>query len=199
MMTRRPLAIAAALLVGLSFSVPASAQFGREEIARPDADELYADRAVEKGWYDDAIERYQTACKDTSRQTAVWARNCRKLADIYRKGQGVRQDYPRAQSLYHRACFEGDDAVACSQQAHVSFKGNDGDVDLPYARKLYKAACDLGDQTACAGYGSMLYRGQGGPMQRTTGKQYIQNACAAGDEWACERARGFGLPERQGL
>ena len=81
----------------------------------------------------------------------------------------------------------------------MSFKGNDGDVDLPYARKLYKAACDLGDQTACAGYGSMLYRGQGGPMQRTTGKQYIQNACAAGDEWACERARGFGLPERQGL
>ncbi|MEQ9316104.1 MAG: tetratricopeptide repeat protein [Henriciella sp.] len=198
MMTRILLALAA-LATAVAFTPTASAQFGREQIARPDADELYADRAVTKGWFDDAVDRYSAACNDLDRQKAVRARNCRKLADIYRKGQFGPQNYEKARWLYDRACFTGGDADACMQQAHISFAGNDGEVDYPYARKLYKRACDLGDQTGCAGYGSMLYRGQGGAMERNEGKRYIQNACAAGDEWACDRATGFGLPTRRGL
>ncbi|MGB3624338.1 MAG: tetratricopeptide repeat protein [Henriciella sp.] len=198
-MTTRPLLALFTLASAFALAPSASAQFGREQIAKPDADELYADRAVKKGWFDDAVERYSAACNDVSRQKAVWARNCRKLADIYRKGQAGPQDYEKAEGLYDRACFTGKDADACMQQGHISFKGNDGDVDYPYARRLYKQACDLGDQTGCAGYGSMLYRGQGGAMQRTEGKRYIQEACASGDDWACDRATGFGLPTRRGL
>lgn len=198
-MTTRLIIAFSALTAAFAFAPSASAQFGRDQVARPDADELYADRAVEKGWFDDAIERYSAACNDMSRQKAVWARNCRKLGDIYRKGQYGQQDYEKAKGLYERACLTGNDADACMQQAHISFKGNDGDVDYPYARTLYKKACDLGDQTGCAGYGSMLYRGQGGAMERNEGKRYIQDACAAGDEWACDRATGFGLPTRRGL
>lgn len=198
-MTPRLLFLLLAILAAIALAPSASAQFGREQVARPDADELYADRAVTKGWYDDARERYQAACEDTSRQTAVWARNCRKLADMERKGQGAGQDYDAARALYDRACFQGRDAESCMQQAYTSFKGVDGNEDWAYARKLYKQACDLDHYKGCAGYGSMLYRGQGGAMERDKGKRLIQDACAAGDEWACDRARGFGFPDRRGL
>jgi TPR repeat protein len=187
------------LATSLVAAPSALAQFGRETVARPDAEELYADRAMKKGWYDEAVERYSAACNDKSRQKAVWARNCRKLADTYRRGLGGSQDYERAQSLYDEACHAGLDAKSCLEQAYISFKGTNDDQDHRYARKLYKQACDLDNQTGCAGYGSMLYRGQGGAMERDEGKRLIQNACASGDEWACERARGFGLPERRGL
>lgn len=191
--------LAASLILAGTLSFSASAQFGREQVARPDADELYADRAVKQGWFDDAIERYSKACEDKSRQTAVWARNCRKLADLRRRGLGGEQDYETAKALYDEACFKGRDDQSCMQQGHVSFEGNDGNRDWAYARKLYKQACDLGNQTGCAGYGSMLYRGQGGAMKRDEGKRYIQEACASGDDWACDRAQGFGLPDRRGL
>ncbi len=198
-MTPRILLILVAAIAAIALAPTASAQFGREQVAKPDADELYADKAMKQGWYDDAIERYGATCEDKSRQKAVWSRNCRKLADIYRRGLTGDQDYERAGALYDEACFTGRDADSCMQQGHVSFKGNDGNQDYTYARKLYREACNLGDQTGCAGYGSMLYRGQGGPMERDKGKEYIQNACASGDSWACERASGFGLPDRRGL
>lgn len=198
-MTPRFVSPLIALITAIALVPTASAQFGRDQIAKPDADELYADRAVKKGWYDDAVERYSTACHDKSRQKEVWARNCRKLADIYRRGQYGGQDYDKARGLYDTACFKGRSAESCMQQAYISFKGVDGQEDWPYARRLYKQACDLGNQTGCAGYGSMLYRGQGGEMKRQRGKQYMQDACAADDDWACERLRGYGLPVRQGL
>ncbi|MEQ8558789.1 MAG: hypothetical protein RIB03_10780 [Henriciella sp.] len=198
-MTPRILLILTAVIAAIALAPSASAQFGREQVAKPDADELYADRAVKRGWYDDARERYSAACEDQSRQTAVWARNCRKLADMERKGQGAKQDYDAARKLYDRACFDGRNDEACMQQAYTSFKGVDGNEDWPYARKLYKQACDLDNQKGCAGYGSMLYRGQGGAMKRDEGKSLIQKACEAGDEWACDRARGFGFPDRRSL
>ncbi|WP_018149529.1 tetratricopeptide repeat protein [Henriciella marina] len=186
-------------LSALAFSPVAAAQFGPERVARPDADELYADRAMKNGWYDDALERYGAACEDKSQQREVWARNCRKLGNIYRRGLGIDQDYARAKAIYDEACFDGRDADSCLEQAHVSFKGNDDNQDYEYARRLYKRACDLGDQTGCAAYGSMLYRGQGGMMERDKGKDYIQRACEIGDSWACDRAQGFGFPNRRGL
>ena len=198
-MNPRILLAATLLASAISFAPNASAQFGKEQIAKPDADELYADKAVDRGWFDDAIERYSAACNDGERQKAVWARNCRKLADLHRRGKGSAQDYPAARALYDRACFDGDDAESCMQQAYISFMGTDGTEDYSYARKLYKQACDLGDQTGCGGYGSMLYRGQGGSMKRDEGKRYIQNACAAGNDWSCERASAFGFPDRRGL
>ena len=193
------------LLAGLvsvsafAFAPTASAQFGPERIAKPDADELYADRAMQQGWYDDALERYSDACEDKSQRREVWSRNCRKAGNIYRRGLGIEQDYERARELYDVSCFDGRDADSCLEQAHVSFTGNDGNEDLEYARRLYKRACDLGNQTGCGGYGSMLYRGQGGIMQREEGKDYIQRACEIGDTWSCERARGYGFPNRRGL
>ena len=182
-----------------ALSLPASAQFGPETVARPDAAELAADRAVKDGRFDEARAAYREACQQKSRQKEVWGRNCRKLADLHRKGLGGRQDYEAARGLYDQACFGGRDAQSCMQQAHTSFKGIDGNEDMAYARKLYKQACDLNEAQGCAGYGSMLYRGQGGVMKRDEGKRLIQQACADGDPWACERARGYGFPDRRGL
>ena len=192
-------ALTAAAFATVALTPVASAQFGRTEVSRPDVDEIYADKAMKNEWYDQALERYSATCNDKTRSKETWARNCFKLGNLYRKGQGVPQDYDVARSLFDEACLTGRNADACMQQAYISFEDNDGAHDYTHARALYKQACELGNQTGCGGYGSMLYRGQGGPMDREKGKDYLQNACAAEDSWSCDRVRGYGLPERRGL
>ena len=147
-------------------------------------------------WYDTARTNYQALCEDRSGPKDVWVRNCYKLADIYRRGLGVAQDYARAEALYRETCLEGDLTDACLQQAYIDHTGPSGERDWVSARELYGVACNRGDAAGCAGLGNMLYRGQGGPARREEGARHLQSACAADYDWACERLRGFGLTEQ---
>lgn len=199
----------------------AHAQFGPERESPRTAKEIYADRAMNDAaslirltpkdvvtaddgididraqrWYDQARVRYEELCRDRSTKADAWSRNCFKLANIYRRGLGVTQDYPRAEKLYVAACQEGEHLESCLQQAYTDHTGNAGERDWPRARKLYEIACDLGDQSGCAGLGNMLYRGQGGNVDRSLGTALLQDACAGQYQWACERLEGFGLPRK---
>lgn len=200
----------------------ASAQFGPERRDTPkSAEEILADRAMADAarllqsqrrdivsaddnidieqaqlWYDTARANYQALCDDRSAPQDVWVRNCYKLADIYRRGQGVGQDYGLAERLYRETCTTGRLTDACLQQAYIDHTGPTGQKDWPSARELYTIACDRGDAAGCAGLGNMQYRGQGGPANREAGARNLQSACAADYDWACERLRGFGLTER---
>lgn len=205
----------------LSLPVMANAQFGPERDTPRTAKEIFADRAMTDAaelikvspkdvvtqddgidpeqaqiWYDQARVRYDELCQDREMPTDAWARNCFKLADIYRRGLGVVQDYNAAKTFYLDACLEGDHIDACLQQAYIDHTGNAGETDWPRARTLYERACDAGDASGCAGLGNMLYRGQGGGLDRALGAELLQNACADEYAWACERLRGFGLPQR---
>ncbi|MCF6328607.1 MAG: sel1 repeat family protein [Henriciella sp.] len=199
----------------------ATAQFGPEPASPRTAKEIYADRAMKDAaslirvtptdivtskdgidldraqkWHNQARTRYQELCNERDRRADFWSRNCYKLADIYRRGLGVTQDYNAAKALYMTACLEGQHLNACLQQAYIDHAGNAGETDWPNARKLYEIACNMGDPSGCAGLGNMLYRGQGGPADRKLGATLIQNACADDYEWACERLEGFGLTRR---
>ncbi len=199
----------------------ATAQFGPEQASPRTAKEIYADRAMKDAanlirvtptdivttkdgidperaqkWHNQARTRYQELCDARETRADFWSRNCYKLADIYRRGLGITQDYSLAKTFYMAACLEGQHLNACLQQAYIDHAGNAGEKDWPNARKLYEIACDMGDPSGCAGLGNMLYRAQGGPEDRKLGAILIQNACAAEYEWACERLEGFGLTRR---
>ncbi len=206
----------------LALPLAATAQFGPERASPRTADEIYADRAmrdaagfitlvpkdvvsVDDGTdleraqtrYNQARARYEMLCNARETRRDAWSRNCYKLADIYRRGLGVTQDYQRARALYTAACLAGEHINACLQQAHIDHTGNAGETDWPNARMLYTTACERGDASGCAGLGNMLYRAQGGPADRARGAKLIQSACANDYAWACERLEGFGIPQRQ--
>ncbi|MEL6829885.1 MAG: tetratricopeptide repeat protein [Pseudomonadota bacterium] len=200
----------------------AFAQFGPTERETPrSAEEILADRAMTDAalllqskqrdiitaddgidieqaqrWYNTARANYTTLCDDRNAPKDVWVRNCYKLADIYRRGLGVAQDYDLAETLYRETCTVGGLTDACLQQAYIDHTGPTGDQDWSSARELYTIACNRRDMSGCAGLGNMLYRGQGGPIDRDRGARLLQDACAAEYDWACDRLRGFGLTER---
>ena len=208
-------------LLSFGFALSAAAQFGPKPETPRNAEEIYADRAVvtagnflqptlrdtasvEDGvdperanyWYGEAINAYTPLCDDRDAPKDFWSRNCYKLAGLYLRGQGIVQNYQKADSLFSAACLDANHVDACLQQAHVDHTGNAGQTDWPAARLLYQRACTLNAPSGCAGLGNMLYRGQGGPTDRSRGTRLLQQACAAEYTWACERLTGFGLPER---
>lgn len=209
------------LLICLTaFTLPASAQFGAKQETGKSTEEIQAERAyrmavdLSQGGGEfsppeitgldlersaqllaGALDVRQRYCDDRSRPTDQWARNCKIVGDYYRKGIAVEQDYAQAKIHYEAACFNGENAEACVQQAYLDHKGRAGEQDRDAAYKLYKQACDLGSARGCAGYGHMLYFGQGGVSDRDEGRSILQKACVDGDAWACERLRDLGLPE----
>ncbi|MDJ0922373.1 MAG: tetratricopeptide repeat protein [Henriciella sp.] len=201
---------------------PALAQFGPKPPTPRVAKEIQADRAMvdaselvrtlytdvvteEDGidpdqankWYTLARNNYTELCENREAATDFWARNCYKLADIYRRGLGVTQNYRKASELYTEACLAGRHLESCLQQAHIDHVGNAGAKDWPNARQLYQTACDMGDASGCAGLGNMLYRGQGGAPDRIRGARLLQDACSDEYTWACERIVSYGIPERR--
>ncbi|MEO1643481.1 MAG: tetratricopeptide repeat protein, partial [Pseudomonadota bacterium] len=145
-------------------------------------------------WFDQAREVYEPLCADRDARKDLWARNCFRLADMYRRGLGVEQDYERASKLYLAACEKGDNLDACLAQAYIDHSGNGGERNWTRARTLYEAACNQDSAIGCAGLGNMVYRGQGGITNRRRGAQLLRRACKDDYAWACERLEGFGLP-----
>lgn len=208
-------------LVALS-AVPAMAQFGKPEPTPKSADEYFAERALRdasrltagvsgreiikpedgvnlaraEGRMEEALEIYQRLCGDRSAPQDQWARNCFALGDMYRRGMGTVQDYPRAKIHYSAACLEGRHSRACMQQAYIAQKGSAGEVDNDQARTLYEQACALNEPGGCAGLGNMMYMGLGGSRNRPRATTLLQDACAAEFDWACTRLIEYGLPTR---
>ncbi|MEM1087108.1 MAG: tetratricopeptide repeat protein [Pseudomonadota bacterium] len=211
--------ILACLAIYFGTALAASAQFGPEEPTPKTTQERYAERAIANAgrfsgasedfvvdqddgvdpvrmqfWFDEARGVYATLCADRTGPTDLWSRNCFKLADMYRRGLGVEQDYRKASKLYLSACEQGGDLDACLAQAYIDHSGNGGDRNWGRARTLYETACDQGSPIGCAGLGNMVYRGQGGITNRRRGASLLRQACNDDYAWACERLDGFGLP-----
>lgn len=211
--------IATFMIASFALALPALAQFGPPEPTPQTTQERYAERAIDNAlsfsetsqktvvtsedgidpermqfWFDEARGVYEPLCSDRTGAKDVWARNCFKLADMYRRGLGLRQDYDMAATLYLSACEQGDHTDSCLAQAYLDHSGNGGEQNWVRARELYDRACAEGSSVGCAGLGNMLYRGQGGFPDRRRGLQLLRQACSNEYAWACQRLEGFGAP-----
>ena len=206
----------------LLFAASAMAQFGVAKPTPKNADEYLAERAMREAAaltegvagrevikpedgidlaraedrMETALAVYHRLCDDQALPRDQRARNCFAKADMYRRGMGTEQDYRVAKAHYDDACLTGRHVGACMQQAYISQKGRDGQVDLEHARVLYEQACSLKDPGGCAGLGNMMYMGRGGSRDQATAVRLLQDACVAEYEWACTRLIEYGLPSR---
>jgi TPR repeat protein len=85
----------------------------------------------------------QSACDQPSHPE-----DCRNLAELYKRGDGVQTDLARAAKLLRRACEQGY-INACSQLGDVYYEGQGVARDLRIAVPLLAEGCDIGDSDEC--------------------------------------------------
>ena len=91
-----------------------------------------------QGNYSQAAQHFQTACDDGIVQ------GCNNLAELYRTGQGVQKDIPKAQRLFTQSCNNGI-AHGCAGLAVIYAEKDDAENAAKYLVK----ACKGGHQESC--------------------------------------------------
>jgi TPR repeat protein/Tfp pilus assembly protein PilF len=126
------------------------------------------------------------------------ASECREAGDLYRDGEGMARDYPRAAELYRRAC-DGGHARGCAWLAEFYQEGRGVAKDETRAATLYERACNGAFMWACAHLGLAYLEGAGVPKDLAKSEPYLVEGCDNGEEWVCSRLAwlllgGRGLP-----
>ena len=76
---------------------------------------------------------------------------CNNLGDLHKAGDGVKQDYQKANALYQKAC-DGGKVIACNNLGVSYATGKGLKQDNSQAKKLFGVACDGGNQNGCDNY-----------------------------------------------
>lgn len=76
------------------------------------------------------------------------ASSCTVLGIQYAEGNGVKQDYQKANEFYQKAC-DLDEGRACFNLGNQYYNGNGIKQDYQKANELYQKGCNLDDGQAC--------------------------------------------------
>jgi hypothetical protein len=118
-----------------------------------DEDYNHAARLFEKGLYSEAAVAYKLACDKLN------AKACTDLGVMYRRGQGIKKNYPRAAELSLRGCHGGN-ALGCTNLG-LMYWNNYLPKDDKRAAELFQQACDGSDRSGCRALAFMYEQGQG--------------------------------------
>ena len=80
--------------------------------------------------------------------------SCWQAGQYYFSGQGVKQDYQKAISLYEMSCDRGK-AYACYDLGIVYEKGMVTKQDITKAKRYFKKGCQLKAQRSCRAYNAL--------------------------------------------
>ena len=122
---------------------------------RTPGEDSYSNAAhlYQRGQYQEAANAYQIACDKFN------AKACTDLGVMYRRGQGVRRDYPRATKFTLRGC-DGGNAQGCTNLG-LMYWNNVLPKDDQRAGELFARACDGGDAHGCRALAFLYEQGQG--------------------------------------
>jgi TPR repeat protein len=97
-----------------------------------------------------------SGCSDATRLNlrcmAGDLQRCRQLGDMCANGNGVRQDYARAASLYERVCDAGVSEV-CNRLGEIYEHVPGFDSEAKRVPDLYERACTAGSANGCLNFG----------------------------------------------
>jgi Sel1 repeat len=112
-------------------------------------------RLYQEGRYVEAANAHQLACDRFD------ARACTDLGVMYRRGQGVKKDFPRAAEFSLRGC-DGGNALGCTNLG-LMYWNNVLPKNDKRAVELFGRGCDGGDKNGCRALAFMYENGQGVP------------------------------------
>ncbi len=119
---------------------------------------------------------------------------CNSLADIYRYGQGVAEDFPRALKLYIKGC-DTPGADACVTLGEAYENGWDVKEDDARAVQMYSDACRAGNMHGCYRLGWLYDVGIRVTRDYSRAYSLYMTACDGGYAEAC---RNLGFLYREG-
>lgn len=116
--------------------------------------------------------------------------DCTRLGHAFRMGNdGVKQDIPRAQRFFERACTLGQGrVVACVELAGILNDGVAGKRDTAAGIAILDRACTGREPSACAYLGLIYTEGLGVPYrpeQQRIGAGFYRKACDLGSTKGC--------------
>jgi len=113
-----------------------------------------------------------------------YAPSCNRLAYRYYKGDIIKTNHTKAQILYHRACSQLGDHLACFNEANMLRSNH---KDYHSARISYDAMCNAGHHNSCYNLAVMYYKGQGVKKRnKKKAAKIIKQACHNGYNRACK-------------
>ena len=127
-----------------------------------------AARLYRRGQYIEAANAYKIACARSS------AKACTDLGVMYRRGQGVRKNYPRAAEFSLRGC-DGGNALGCINLG-LMYWNNVLPKNDERAAELFERGCDSGDTNGCRALGFLYENGQGVPKDLNRAAFFYQKA-----------------------
>jgi hypothetical protein len=165
-----PAIVAVGLMAAILFSLALFAQDRASILANHLGEESYgrAARLIEKGRYIEAATAYTVACDN------LYAKACTDLGVMYRRGQEVRRNYPKAAELLLRGC-DGGNGLGCSDLGLMYWEGV-VPKDDHRAVALFQRGCDEGDNNGCRVLGFMYEKGQGVTKDQARAAMFYQKA-----------------------
>ncbi len=143
---------------------------GRLDACIAAARELEDKSTVAAGY---AAELYRFACESGA------SAGCRGLGLLYRDGQGIDTDLPRARALLEQACSEGD-ALSCVDASELALAVAS---DAIQAADLLVQACNRGAGSACLRVLRAEQTASTVPVERE--RRLLDQACTGGDAEGC--------------
>lgn len=110
----------------------------------------------------------------------------RNLADLYNRGDGVKQDVKKSAKLYREAADKGE-MYAMTMLGWISAKGQIGTPDFAEARRWYGKAAAQGHVRAMRELGEMAEAGQGGPVDLAAAFAWYEKAARTGEAYSQEK------------
>ena len=105
------------------------------------------------------------------------AQNC--LGEMYKKGQGVKQDYKEAVEWYRKAAEQGDATAQCNL-GYMCNKGEGVKQDYKEAVEWYRKAAEQGFAKAQSSLGTMYKHGQGAKQDYNEAVMWYRQAAEQG-------------------
>jgi TPR repeat protein len=123
---------------------------------------------------------------------------CYRLAQAYRRGEGLAQDHAQSWKLFNKAC-EGGHMPSCNQAGYFMDHGMGVDENPKEAFAYYEKACHGGIMEGCNNQGAMYEQGRGVIRSADEAVPLYRRACYADDMPACNNlgrayALGAGAP-----
>lgn len=100
----------------------------------------------------------ETSYDDEYKATIDFIKRCDEIKDsqgcvnvgiLYKKGEGITQNFSKAAGLYEKAC-ELEHSAGCNNLAILYENGEGVKKDISKARKFYNQACKMESNKACA-------------------------------------------------
>lgn len=128
---------------------------------------------------------YASAAKFLPAACEIEPKACNIVGEIFRKGEGVAKDGPKAADFHQKACAKGL-IMSCAIEAQMRYYGQDGvTVDKARARLAFEQSCSPDFLDSCANAGVMYGTGDGGEPDKQKARILHQKACDGGELTGC--------------